>query len=88
MKLNRKKIAILTAMAAAALLAAGFIAYFPAGKSMPGEKADTGEMASIPDGLSLYSFLLREIPEIVSQVPCACCNHALSWCYQGGCPPT
>lgn len=41
-----------------------------------------------PDGLALYQTLLREIPEVVSQVPCACCNQSLSWCYEGGCPPT
>jgi len=40
------------------------------------------------DGLVLYSFLLREIPEVVSQVPCSCCNRNLDWCYKGGCPPT
>ena len=39
------------------------------------------------DGLALYQFLLQEIPDVVSQVPCACCKKMLSWCYEGGCPP-
>ena len=41
-----------------------------------------------PDGLELYATLRDEIPEVVSQVPCVCCNKTLSWCYAGGCPPT
>ena len=40
-----------------------------------------------PDGIALYKALLEEIPEVVSQVPCACCNKTLKWCYEGGCPP-
>ena len=39
------------------------------------------------DGLVLYKFLLQEVPDVVSQVPCACCKKMLSWCYEGGCPP-
>ena len=41
-----------------------------------------------PDGLALYQALLTQIPEVVSEVPCACCNKTLRWCYEGGCPPT
>ena len=41
-----------------------------------------------PDGLELYQTLLREIPEVVSQVPCACCGEMLSACYRGACPPS
>ena len=41
-----------------------------------------------PDGLELYQTLLQEIPEVVSQVPCACCKKMLSTCYEGFCPPT
>ncbi|MFT5086188.1 MAG: hypothetical protein ACI8PG_000535 [Planctomycetota bacterium] len=40
------------------------------------------------DGLALYKTLLKEIPEVVSEVPCACCNQKLSTCYGGFCPPT
>ena len=43
---------------------------------------------SLPaDGLALYQFLLQEVPDVVSQVPCSCCKKTLSWCYEGGCPP-
>ena len=35
------------------------------------------------DGLALYQTLLREIPEVVSAVPCACCNIKLADCYEG-----
>ena len=41
-----------------------------------------------PDGLALYHTLMQEIPEVVSQVPCACCDEMLSACYQGACPPS
>ena len=40
------------------------------------------------DGSPLYRTLMREIPDVVSQVPCACCGEALSACYVGLCPPT
>jgi hypothetical protein len=40
-----------------------------------------------PDGSMLYNFLLREIPDIVSEIPCACCAMNLNACYRGGCPP-
>ena len=40
------------------------------------------------DGLALYQTLLREIPDVTSQVPCACCGESLTWCYEGGCPPS
>lgn len=40
------------------------------------------------DGKPLYAFLLEEIPEVISQVPCACCDQSLKWCYEGGCPPS
>lgn len=40
-----------------------------------------------PDGSKLYSFLLGEIPDIVSEIPCACCAMNLDACYRGGCPP-
>lgn len=41
-----------------------------------------------PDGAQLYKVLLEEIPEVVKNVPCACCGESLAWCYQGGCPYT
>ena len=41
-----------------------------------------------PDGLALYQTLLQEIPDVVSQIPCACCGESLAWCYEGGCPPS
>lgn len=40
------------------------------------------------DGLALYQTLLREIPEVVSEILCACCNQKLTTCYEGFCPPT
>ena len=40
------------------------------------------------DGSALYRFMLKQIPDVVSQVPCACCGESLAWCYRGGCPPT
>ncbi len=40
------------------------------------------------DGLPLFRFLLREIPDVVDSVPCSCCGEMLSACYEGKCPPT
>ncbi len=48
------------------------------------------EMPPLPkeDGKVLYEFLLREAPELMAQIPCACCDKTLDWCYKGGCPYT
>ena len=40
------------------------------------------------DGAALFGFLLREIPDVVSQLPCVCCSEVLEGCYQGACPPS
>ena len=76
-RLKTKWKAVIALAAVAAVLAVG---YFLQGESQPPPLP--------PDGLALYQTLLKEIPEVVSQVPCACCNQSLSWCYEGGCPPT
>ncbi len=75
--MNTKGKAIAMAAGAAVLIG---VSYLLQGQSQPPPLP--------PDGLALYRTLLREIPEVVSQVPCACCNQSLSWCYEGGCPPT
>ncbi len=77
-RLKTKGIAVIATVAVVAVLAAG--SYLLRGQGQPPPLP--------PDGLALYQTLLREIPEVVSQVPCACCNQSLSWCYEGGCPPT
>lgn len=77
-RLNTKAKAVIATVAVVAVLAAG--GYLLQEESQPPPLP--------PDGLALYQTLLREIPEVVSQVPCACCNQSLSWCYEGGCPPT
>lgn len=56
--------------------------------SVQGERRALPSIEGIPDGAPLYAFLLKEIPEVVSQIPCSCCGQMLSWCYEGGCPPT
>ena len=40
-----------------------------------------------PDGQGLGDFMLREIPDVIAEVPCVCCNKKLTACYQGDCPP-
>ena len=30
------------------------------------------------DGAALFAFLLREIPDVVSEVPCVCCDEVLA----------
>ena len=77
-RLKTKGKAAIALVAVVAVLAGG--SYLLQGQSQPSPLP--------PDGLALYRTLLREIPEVVSQVPCACCNQSLSWCYEGGCPPT
>ena len=77
-RLKTRGKAVIATVAVVAVLAAG--SYLLRGPSQPPPLP--------PDGLALYQTLLREIPEVVSQVPCACCNQSLSWCYEGGCPPT
>ena len=55
----------------------------------PDGRMEQLQKLSLPaDGLALYQTLLEEIPDVVSQIPCACCGEALSWCYEGGCPPS
>lgn len=54
------------------------------------EEEATKKFPPLPtqDGTVLFNFLLKEAPELVSQIPCECCDHNLDWCYKGGCPPT
>jgi hypothetical protein len=58
------------------------------GTNLDGRMARLSQLTVPPDGSKLYSFMLREIPDIVSELPCACCAMSLEWCYEGGCPPT
>lgn len=37
-------------------------------------------------GAERYAFLMREVPDVVSQVTCACCARTLNKCYAGACP--
>ena len=37
-------------------------------------------------GAQRYAFLMREVPDVVSQVTCACCARTLNQCYGGACP--
>jgi len=37
------------------------------------------------NGKVLYEFLNKEAPELMAQIPCACCGEMLDWCYEGGC---
>ena len=59
-----------------------------------GDEGDSERLAALrevalpEDGLSLYQALLEEIPDVVAEGPCACCDNSLKWCYTGGCPPT
>jgi hypothetical protein len=48
------------------------------------------DMPPLPkeNGKILYEFLLKEAPELMAQIPCACCDKTLDWCYKGGCPFT
>jgi hypothetical protein len=55
----------------------------------PNERIARLQTLSLPaDGAALFAFLLREIPDVVSEVPCVCCSEVLAGCYQGACPPS
>lgn len=55
-----------------------------------GSEESRKNMPPLPkeDGKVLYEFLLKEAPELMAQIPCACCDKMLDWCYKGGCPDT
>lgn len=38
------------------------------------------------NGAFLYTFLMKEVPDVVSQIPCSCCGRTLNQCYGGACP--
>ena len=79
------------ALASAAVVAAMIAIY---GSSFTGESAREQRLAALQqvvlpeDGLPLFQALLEHIPDVVAQVPCACCDKSLTYCYTGGCPPT
>lgn len=54
------------------------------------DRTSTKDLPPLPkeDGAVLYNFLMKQAPELVSQVPCSCCGRNLDWCYTGGCPYT
>ncbi|MFQ6003661.1 MAG: hypothetical protein ACE5KJ_07940 [Candidatus Zixiibacteriota bacterium] len=57
-------------------------------KHLDSRRARLSRLTLPPDGSKLYSFLLREIPDIVSEIPCPCCGEYLDVCYKGRCPFT
>ncbi|NIN00838.1 MAG: hypothetical protein GTO24_22975 [candidate division Zixibacteria bacterium] len=58
------------------------------GADLDDRRTRLSQLTVPPDGLKLYRFMLKEIPDIVSEIPCACCTMTLDECYRGGCPPT
>lgn len=56
--------------------------------AVPASQASIQDMEQVPDGKSLYAFLLFQIPDVVEHVPCRCCGKMLAECYRGACPPT
>ncbi len=87
---RRKRQILYAAVALLALLAmvASKVYLSQEGADLDGGRARLSQLTVPPDGSKLYSFMLREIPDIVSELPCACCAMSLEWCYEGGCPPT
>ena len=81
-----------SAIAAAAVVVAVVAIYgssFNTGKSDGDQRLVALRQVVLPeDGLPLYQALLEHIPDVVAQVPCACCDKSLTYCYPGGCPPT
>jgi hypothetical protein len=86
---RRKGEGLWVAVALLALLAmVGSKAYLSQdGADLDGQRERLSQLTVPPDGSKLYSFMLKEIPDIVSELPCACCAMSLEWCYEGGCPP-
>ena len=55
----------------------------------PNERIARLKKLTVPDnGAELFAFMLREIPEVVKEIPCSCCSEVLAGCYQGACPPS
>ena len=81
--------AIATAALVAVVAAATYGPNVFSGESERDKRLAALRQVALPgDGLPLFGALLQEIPDVVAQVPCACCGNSLKWCYSGGCPPT
>lgn len=78
----------------AAVLLVSTLAAVVGFSTFSGDDGDSARLVALQqvalpeDGLPLYQALLKEIPDVVAEVPCACCDKSLKWCYTGGCPPT
>lgn len=57
-------------------------------KELDPQRERLSQLTLPADGSELYSFLLKEIPDLVSDIPCSCCGEYLDACYKGRCPPT
>ena len=84
--MNKKKTIFLGSAILLVILFAG-AAMFTANQP-DNHRSRLQKMELPPDGLALYHTLMQEIPEVFSQIPCACCGDMLSDCYQGSCPPS
>ncbi len=77
----------IVAAAACVLVLLGLSSLFL--EDAPNERIARLKKLTVPDnGAELFAFMLREIPEVVKEVPCSCCSEVLAGCYQGACPPS
>ena len=84
--MKKKGLALLLGISMALSLVVAAVIFFRAAED---ERIEHLKTLQVPaDGAALFDFLLREIPDVVSEVPCVCCSEVLEGCYQGACPPT
>lgn len=87
-KKKKQKVFTLLGLLAVLALAISVLHFSESDNQLDNQRERLAQLTLPPDGSKLYSFLLREIPDIVSEIPCACCAMSLDACYRGGCPPT
>ena len=84
--MKKKGLALLIGISMALGLVVTIGVFFGNAEDARTERLKTLEVPA--DGAALFDFLLREIPDVVSQVPCVCCSEVLAGCYQGACTPS
>ena len=84
--MKKKGLALLIGISMALVVVVTVGVFFGGAEDARTKRLKTLQVPS--DGAALFDFLLREIPDVVSQLPCVCCSEVLEGCYQGACPPS
>ena len=84
--MKKKGLALMIGISMALVLVVAVGVFFGGAEDARTKRLKTLQVPA--DGAALFDFLLREIPDVVSKVPCSCCSEVLEGCYQGACPPS